>query len=904
MIVFENQTTSDSLSVDHNVDTPYPQDLEEETVTDLSISETQKLIEPDKAGSKDNNLNTAASLEDEINPPSDDQGEVIINAHASSSGPECLKGNSQPESSPAPSTDQHITESEEPPSQLNSQFSAVRVEEQTVINGTSDPSELISPTVDKEFENGGHISDGTIDREGEGEDRRAESTEHIETSGSLNPPLNDNGEKQGTSIASELSLSADQKSEDRGCISDDMKDRESELERSANSTEYRETEEPPLPSNAICTQLNSNGEGEFEEGDSVSDDANKTGREGDKSDKSALPDEATSELPVILKGREEQASGELLSLPDQDNADNNSDIEGEEKVNGTGDMGGEGNSGKISLQVINHSSGLPDQDNADNNSDTEGEEKVNGTGDMEGKGNSGEISLQVINHSSGLPSEIDSSALESGNPTEVIHSHDIDQHQQHKPSDSANPFDHEKQEVGKEDTLPLNSDPDVIHPMDMPVSPILPAVVVPETEATEDHTEDLSSVPCDAAEESSEPPEEINEVEENFSQTNKDDFERISKKFEHAMDQEGIEDHLESRETKGDKGDGDCKVSAKELKYVVDEEDVRDHLETEELSGDDSKHKFEAPVPAKELECTMDQKDIGDHHEIREINVDKEHSDFEEVGKKLGDQEDIKEQFETRESGYHLETSRDKGEDLSNDHNQLPDPTSFIDHDFGDEKHTAVHLGSMAELEGSLTSYSTKSTSGQSELSSKGPASDLNTSSSSQEVYTEENEMSTETGKPIDLDDTLFSQEEVAPIIKCTFVGRTIKTVARTSADTSINLESSDAKYSESIKKSSIEGIITNTDTVVENGDDSPLNNEALLGIPMHVQESKIGSVLTGEKLTESPLGQKMTNKTLPPLDGAKFNAMEFISKEKERAEASELQTSKQKFPYKFETVV
>jgi hypothetical protein len=90
------------------------------------------------------------------------------------------------------------------------------------------------------------------------------------------------------------------------------------------------------------------------------------------------------------------------------------------------------------------SSELLDQDNTGNTSDVEDEEKF--SGNMEGEGrNSGqkrEIILHVTDHSSGLPSEMDScSVLESGDRihTEITHSHDIDQHQEHTPSDSALP---------------------------------------------------------------------------------------------------------------------------------------------------------------------------------------------------------------------------------------------------------------------------------------------------------------------------------------------------------------------------------------------------------------------------------------------------------------------------------
>ena len=128
------------------------------------------------------------------------------------------------------------------------------------------------------------------------------------------------------------------------------------------------------------------------------------------------------------------------------------------------------------------------------------------------------------------------------------------------------------------------------------------------------------------------------------------------------------------------------------------------------------------------------------------------------------------------------------------------------------------------------------------------------------------------------------SYEEVT-LIKCTFIGRTVKTVARTSADSSIDqamsitsvhnenhngdsskprppLESSRAEQSESTNKSSNEDIytdsITGTCTVVENGDsNSPSSNEVILGTSM--QESKHGRV-NDEMLIESPLGQKRTN--------------------------------------------
>ncbi len=901
---------------------------------------------------------------------------MIVNVHALSSGSECLKELSQPESLPAPSTDQLTIESKESPSQLviNSQLSAVRVEEQTVDNGIS--SELSdSPMAEKQLELAGRVDDGIIGREGEG-DGRAKSTEHIEIGELLNPQLSANRE-----TSSEVFLSADQKSGDGGCVND-TKDRESESESSANSTECIETAElPPGPSSR---------EDKFE-GDHISDDTDETESEGDRSVRSALPDEAMSHIqPVMLalNGREEQASSELL---DQDDTGNTSDVEDEEKF----------------------------------------------SGNKEGESNSGqerEIILHVTNHSSGSPSEMDGcSVLESGDRTEMAHCHDnIDQHQEHAPPDSAlpvpiidtlpsqedisdskkqkeilyvntgsdeieeaiatstnqlqvqqecttemavditdantslssvqqernnsNPFDLEKEELlSEEDTLTSNSD---VYPTNTPTTLILP-VVVPEAEA-EDHTKDLSSVHCGAVKKSSEPPEEVNKVEKKHSQTGKNDFEAVAKEIEHVMDYEDIGDHLETidSEANGDKGEDDFKASAKELKHVVDQEDTRDHLETEELNGDKedvSKHEFETAVPAKELECIMHQEDVGYHLDTRKSSEDKGKNNL--STKKLGDQEDTREKIESGESGEHLETkklSRDKREDSSDDDNdQLPDSVSVVDHDdkshldlkfnLGDvttEKHTAVHLASMTNLE---DSSSIKSTSRQSESPSKSPVSDLDTFLSSQE---EENEMSTEADKsytpesshdngyitrqererhdekagssssvPVESHEEIFqvshsSYEEVAPEIKCTFVGRTIKTVSRTSADRSINhvisttihnenhianppLESSDAEYSESTKKSSIED--NETDTVIEN--DSPSNSKAILGTPMHMQESKFGTIVT-----ESPLGQKMINKTLPPLKAV--NVMEFTNQERESADTSEPQTSKQQFPYKFETVV
>lgn len=1067
VIVFENQVTSASSSVDHNVDTAHLQNPEEQMVTDLSNSETQNLIEPNKAGSEDNDLNAAATLED-TNPPSNNQGEVIINVHALSSDSGSLKEGIQPESQPVPPTDQFIIESGGSPSQLNPQFNsvAVRVEEQTVVNGTS--SEL-SLSVDQEFEKGGHISDSAKEREGKG-DRRAESAEHTETGETLNPQLDADGEKQpadnGTS--SEPSLSTDQKFENGGHVNNDTEKRENESDGSANAT--AEITEPPPSSNTICTQFNVEREGRFEEGGQFSDDIEENKSEGDRSDKSALLDGATSELSVTLNGREEEASNESLLSPDQDNAGNTSDIKGEEN------------------------------------------------GNKEGEGNNGQEreKLQVMNHSSGLPSETDSSVLESYDPTETAHSHDTDQYQEYIPLDSvlpdptidslpsqedisdskeqkemcanadsdkllkveaiasstnqqqcaneravddtdastslpsaqqernnSNPFNYEKEELCEEDAL--TSDPKVVHPTVTPVALILP-VMVPGIEATthqdEYHTGDPSSVHHDAIKESLEPPEKINEAEEKLSQTSKDDFEATAKEFERVTDQEGGEDHLETREANGGRREDDFEAPAKESKYVMDQEDIGDHLETEESNGDkkyDSKHKVEAP--AKELESIMDEEDIGDHMhlETREINGDKG-DDFEASAKKLEDQEDKVEtkevngdeghnDFETpaknledrEESGDHLETKKvngDKGEDsieYGNAFNQSPDSLSVVSYDdvnveshtdqsLGDvttEKHTPIHLGSTANSEESLTSSSIKSTSRQSDdevLPSKSPVStesDLNMSLSSQEdVYKEEEGYngSMDKDRPTDLLDespssqddsrkekeevynnsteagnlemssgdivsanqeeehnnteaqadaegsasneaSIESQEEVLMVsnsgnesyediapIKCTFVGRIVKTVARTSVDSSINqamsttvhgenhigsfsesppppLKSFDAEHS---KKSSNEEIIsTKTSMVIENGDNSPPNNKAILGTP--IQESKFGSV-NDEMLTESLLGQKVINGILTPLKGA--NSMDFTSQEREKAEASELQTPKQKFPYKFETVV
>ena len=1048
VIVFENQVTSDSSSVDHSVGASHPQDPEEWMATD---SETQNLIEPDKAGSEDINLNVAATLED-TNPSSDNQVEVIINVHALSSGSDSLKEDLQPESWPVPPTDQFIIESGESPSQLPQiNTVAVGVEEQTVVNGAS--SEL-SLSADQEFEKGGHISDGAKEREGE-RDRRVESAEHTETGKPLNPQLHADGEKQtvDNGTPSELSLSADQKFEDRGHINDD---RESESDGGANATECTEITEPPPPLNTICTQLNVEREGRFEEGGQFGDDIEETKHEGDRSNKSAPPDRASNGLPVTLNGREEEASSESLLSPDQDNAGNTSDTEGEENC------------------------------------------------DIEGEGNNGQEreKLQVMNHSLGPPSETDSSVLESNDPTEMAHSHDTDQFQedtlldsvlpdpaidslpsQEDVSDSkeqkeicanadpdklpkveaiassinqiqvqqgyaneaavddtdastslpsaqqernnSNPFDHEKEELCEEDTL--TSDPKVVHPSTATPAALILPVMVPGKEATthqvEYHTGDPSS------------------VEEEFSQTNKDDFVATAK---HVSDQE---DHLEAREANGDKREDGSEAPAKKLKHIMDQEDIGDRLETEESNGDkehDNKHKVKAS--AKESECIIDQEDIGDHLETRECSGDKGDDDFEASGKKLGEQEDIGEQLETKEvnrdegwkdlkasakdledheeKGDHLETKKvigDKREDSSdsgNAFNQSPDSLSVVNSDdinvdghtdqsLGDittEKHTPVHLGSTVNLEESPTSSSIKSTSRQSDdevLPSKSPVStesDLNMSLSSQEDVCKEEEEeeeeeayngSTDKGRPTDpLDESLSSQddsckekeevynnsmevenlkmfsgdivsanqegehnnteaqanvegsasndvsiesqkevlvvsnssnesyEDIAPI-KCIFVGRTVKTVARTSVDSSIKsttvhgenhigsfsesppppLKSFDAEHS---KKNSNEEIInTKTSMVVENGDDSPPNYKAILGTP--IQESKFGSV-NDEMQIKSLSEHKETNGTLTPLKGA--NSMEFTSQKREKAEASGLQTPQQKFPYKFETVV
>ena len=168
--VFKNQTASVCLSAD--VDTPHHQNLE-----------TEALQVPNEAGENDE-LNITASLEDN-NPPSDNQGEVIINIHALNNS---LEVDSQPESQPTLSTDQH-TEIVEPPAPLNDAGN-----EEQIIGIASELS------ISTDCEDRGSVNDAE-DEESEG-DRSDKPVLADETTNE--PPV-----RKEEQVSSELLLSVD-----------------------------------------------------------------------------------------------------------------------------------------------------------------------------------------------------------------------------------------------------------------------------------------------------------------------------------------------------------------------------------------------------------------------------------------------------------------------------------------------------------------------------------------------------------------------------------------------------------------------------------------------------------------------------------------------------------------------
>ncbi len=433
--------------------------------------------------------------------------------------------------------------------------------------------------------------------------------------------------------------------------------------------------------------------------------------------------------------------------------------------------------------------------------------------------------------------------------------------------------------------------------MDTPTTLVL-SVMVPEPEA-EDHTEDvdLSSVHCGAVEESSEPPEGVSKAAKNYSQTGKDDFEAVAKEFEQVMDQE----------------------------------DIGDHHETNGIKGDDD---FDSEASAKKSE---DQKDII---ETKEVSRDEGHDDFAASAKGLGDNEEI---------GDHLKTTKQgKGDDSSDDGNTLnqsPDLYSFsiANHDdieaenctdpsLGDgttEKYAPVHLGSVAELEESSNIKNTNRQSEDDVLPSKSLESDLNMlplssqdkeacngnteldkpavdpveSLSSQDDSHEEKEvvpnssteadqdrMSSDAENPISdgVLESIESQEryygEIAPI-KCTFVGRTIKTVVRTSTevnnDATVTANQRD-NYTSSVQKIHHSNTAASKESLTLPNGDSAKKAESL--------ESGYLSLKNGRFLTSNS-DLMLSNQDLQK------NTQVSI-------ESDVLPKQEQKFPYKYETVI